>query len=46
MRWQERHPAISWFLTGALVGLAILLLAMEQGRGRSSGGSQSYYSQF
>jgi hypothetical protein len=46
MRWRERHPAMSWFLTGCLMGLAILLLAMEQGRDGSGGGSQSYYSQF
>jgi hypothetical protein len=37
---------MSWFLSGSLVGLAILLLVAEQGRDRSGGGSQSYYSQF
>lgn len=46
MDWLERRPAGSWFLTGVLVGLALLLLLAEQGRERGETGSQSYYSQF
>jgi hypothetical protein len=44
--WLQRRPATSWLLTGVLVGLALLLLIIEEKRDRSEGGSQSYYSQF
>jgi hypothetical protein len=46
MKWLETRPAMSWFLTGVLVGFALLLLAAEWGREGSERGSQSYYSQF
>lgn len=44
--WLDARPALAWFLAGALVGAALLLLTFEGKRDRSESGSQSYYSQF
>jgi hypothetical protein len=37
---------MSWFLTGLLAGIALLLLVAEQQREDREGGALSYYSQF
>jgi hypothetical protein len=46
MSWMEKRPAMSWFLTGLMAGIALLLLVAEQQREDREGGAQSYYSQF
>jgi hypothetical protein len=46
MKWTEKRPAVSWFLTGLLAGVALLLLVAEGQREARDGGAQSYYSQF
>lgn len=44
--WLDARPLLAWFMTGALVGAALLLLAFEERRDRAESGAQSYYSQF
>jgi hypothetical protein len=46
VNWLEERPALSWFLTGILAGIALLLLVGEQQRQDREGGTLSYYSQF
>jgi hypothetical protein len=45
-QWLDQRPATAWFLTGILIGAAIILLTFEGKRDRSESGAQSYYSQF
>jgi hypothetical protein len=44
--WLEKRPTMSWFLTGLMAGIALLLLVAELQREDREGGAQSYYSQF
>lgn len=44
--WLDARPLLAWFVTGALVGVALLLLVFEGKRDRAESGAQSYYSQF
>jgi hypothetical protein len=44
--WMDAHPMAAWFLTGALLGVALLLLIFESNRDRAESGAQSYYSRF